>query len=110
MSQQSPKMSRFKKVGNLVYTSGVTGKPGDVPAQIRNVFEKLKAVLQEAGSSFDKVIKVNIYLSDLNYREQYLNQIWNDYFGNLESPPSRTTVESGLGSEVYVEIEMVATV
>ena len=108
MSQQ-PKMSRFKKVGNAVYTSGVTGKPGDVPTQIRNVFQKLKTTLEEAGSSFEKVVKVTIYLSDLNYREQYLNQIWNEYFGNLESPPARTTVEAGLGPEVYVEIEMVAS-
>ncbi len=85
MSQQPPKMSRFRKIGNTVYTSGVTAKPGDVPTQIRNSFEKLRAVLSEAGSSFDKVVKVNIYLSDLGYREQYLNQIWNEYFGNLES-------------------------
>ena len=102
-------MSRFRKVGNTVYTSGVTAKPGDVPTQIRNSFEKLRAVLSEAGSSFDKVVKVNIYLSDLSYREQYLNQIWNEYFGNLDSAPSRTTIECGLGADVYVEIEMVAS-
>jgi enamine deaminase RidA (YjgF/YER057c/UK114 family) len=107
--QQPPKMSRFKKVGDLVYTSGVTGQPGDVPTQIRNVFQKLKSILDEAGSSFDKVLKVNIYLSDLSYREQYLNKIWNEYFGNIESPPGRTTVEVGLGPEIYVEIEMVAS-
>lgn len=111
MSQpQTAKMSRFKKVGDLVYTSGVTGKPGDVPTQIRNVFEKLGAVLLEAGSTFEKVIKVNIYLSDLSYREKYLNQIWNEYFGNFDSPPSRSTVEARLGPDVYVEIEMVASV
>lgn len=92
----------------MVFTSGVTGKPGDVPTQIRNVFQKLKTFLDEAGTSLDKVVKVNIYLSDLNYREQYLNQIWNEYFGALDSPPARTTVESGLGPDVYVEIEMVA--
>jgi len=109
MSQQ-PKMSRFKKIGGTVYTSGVTGKPGDVPTQIRNVFEKLRAILQEAGTSFDKVVKVTIYLSDLSYREQYLNSIWNEYFGSNETPPSRTTVEAGLGLEVFVEIEMVATI
>jgi 2-iminobutanoate/2-iminopropanoate deaminase len=105
----TPKMSRYKKVGSAVYTSGVTGKPGDVPTQIRNCFEKLKAVLQEAGSSFDNVVKVTIYLSDLNYREQFLNDIWNEYFAQSSSPPARTTVEAGLGSEVYVEIEMVAS-
>jgi 2-iminobutanoate/2-iminopropanoate deaminase len=79
-----------------------------LPTQVRNIFEKLKAILQEAGSSFDKVVKVNIYLSDLSYREQFLNPIWNEYFGNQESPPSRTTVEAGLGPEVYVD-EMIAS-
>jgi len=103
-------MSRFRKIGNVIYTSGVTAKPGDVPTQIRNTFEKLKAVLEEAGSSFEKVAKVNIYLSNLSYRELYLNTIWNEYFGNLDSPPSRTTVEAGLGLDVFVEIEMVASV
>jgi 2-iminobutanoate/2-iminopropanoate deaminase len=106
---QPAKMSRYKKIGNVVYTSGVTGKPGDVPTQIRNCFEKLKAVLQEAGSSFDNIAKVTIYLSDLNFREQYLNDIWNEYFGRSASPPARTTVEAGLGPEVYVEIEMIAS-
>ncbi len=109
MSQQPPKMARFRKIGNTVYTSGVTAKPGDAPTQIRNSFEKLKVILQEAGSTFDKVVKVNIYLSDLSYREQFLNPIWNEYFGNQDSSPSRTTVEAGLGPEVYVEIEMVAS-
>jgi 2-iminobutanoate/2-iminopropanoate deaminase len=107
---QPPKMSRYRKVGNMVYTSGVLDKNGDVPTQIRSSFEKLKVILQEAGTSFDKVVKVNIYLSDLNYREQYLNAIWNEYFGAMESAPSRTTVEVGLGAGVYVEIEIVASV
>jgi 2-iminobutanoate/2-iminopropanoate deaminase len=106
---QPAKMSRCKKIGNVIYTSGVTGKPGDVPTQIRNCFEKLKAVLQEAGSSFDNIAKVNIYLSDLNFREQYLNDIWNEYFGLSATPPARTTVEAGLGQDVYVEIEMIAS-
>ncbi len=103
-------MSRFRKEGNVVYTSGVLDKNGDVPTQIRSSFEKLKAILQEAGTSFENVLKVNVYLSDLHYREQYLNAIWNEYFGNMEVPPSRTTVEVGLGPDVYVEIEMVASI
>jgi 2-iminobutanoate/2-iminopropanoate deaminase len=107
---QPAKMSRYKKVGDAVYTSGVTGKPGDVPTQIRNVFEKLKSILSEAGTSFENVVKVNIYLYDLNYREQYLNDIWNEYFAQSSSPPARTTVEAGLGPDVFVEIEMVASV
>jgi 2-iminobutanoate/2-iminopropanoate deaminase len=101
------KIAKYRKVGDLIYTSGVTGKPGDVPTQIRNCFEKLKGVLQEAGSGFEYVVKVTIYLTDLSDREKYLNEIWDEYFG--EDPPGRTTVEAGLGPDTYVEIEMVAS-
>ena len=100
-------IASYRKVGNLIYSSGVTAKPGDVPTQIRNCFEKLKAVLAEAGSSFDKVLKVTIYLTDLSDREKYLNEIWNEYFA--KNPPGRTTVQAGLGPDTYVEIEMVAS-
>jgi 2-iminobutanoate/2-iminopropanoate deaminase len=107
MSQQI-NTSRYKRIGNTVYTNGITGKPGDVPTQIRNVMDKLRTVLEEAGTSLAHVVKVNVYLSDLSYRERYLNSIWNEYFP--KDAPVRTTVGVTLGQDVFVEIEMVAEV
>jgi 2-iminobutanoate/2-iminopropanoate deaminase len=94
-------------VGNLVFTSGRTGGSGDVESQIKSCLEKLETTLKEAGSSFEHVVKATVYLSDLNYRSQYLNDIWRETF--KENRPSRTCVEAGLGS-ADVEIEMIAVI
>jgi 2-iminobutanoate/2-iminopropanoate deaminase len=104
---QPPLISRFKIAGDTIYTSGTTGAPGDVPTQIRKSFEKLKQVLEEAGGSFETVVKATVYLADLNDRERYLNSIWREYFP--VNPPGRTTLEVGLGGDIKVEIEMIAT-
>jgi 2-iminobutanoate/2-iminopropanoate deaminase len=98
--------SRFRTVGDIVYTSGVTGAPGDVPTQIRNCFEKLKQILVESGASLDTVLKATVYLADLEDRSKYLNDIWREYFPT--NPPGRTCVEVGLGENVKVEIEFIA--
>ncbi len=103
-----PNISSFRKIGNTIYTSGVTGNPGDVPTQIRSVMEKLRMVLTDAGTGFENVVRATVYLSDLSYREQFLNDIWNEYFPDAKNSPARTTVLVGLGREIFVEIEMIA--
>ncbi len=65
---------------------------------------KLEVTLQEAGTSFENVVKATVYLSDLTYRSKYLNPIWNEVFGDKK--PSRTCIEAGLGG-ADVEIEMI---
>lgn len=95
-------------VGNLVFTSGMTGSPGDVETQIRNTLKKLKSVLEGAGTSFENVVKGTVYLADLNDREGYLNKIWKETFP--ENPPSRTCVQVGLAPGDFVEIELVAVI
>lgn len=105
MSQQ-PLVGSWKRVGDLIFTSGITGEPGDHETQIKKVFEKMNVLLSESGSSLDTVIKVNVFLSDINDREKFLNQIWKEYFPS--NPPLRTTVQVGFAQDVFVEIEVVA--
>lgn len=103
-------------VNNMVYTSGqialdpATGEmiKGGVEEQTRQVMENLKAVLTEAGSSFDKTIKMSIYLKDMNDFAK-VNEI---YGGFLNEPyPARATVEvSRLPKDALVEIDAVALV
>jgi 2-iminobutanoate/2-iminopropanoate deaminase len=100
-----PMLSRFKAVGNTVYTSGVTAVPGDAPTQIRGCFEKLKGILADAGLTMRDVQKVTIYLANLPDREAHLNPIWREYFPT--NPPCRTVVQAGLGIAL-VEMEAVA--
>jgi len=94
------------EVGDLVFTSGMTGEPGDTDTQIRNTIEKLRAALEAHGSSLRNVIKGNVYLTDLNDREKYLNKIWKETFG--ERSPARTCVQAGLAPGIAVEIEFIA--
>lgn len=95
-------------VGNLVFTSGMTGEPGDVKAQIEKTLDKLRKALEEAGTSFENVVKGTVYLADLKDRERYLNDLWRKSF--LKNPPARTCVQAGLAPGTAVEIELVAMI
>ncbi len=106
--------SQAVKANGLVYTSGqisldpATGNlvEGGFEEQVHRVFRNLEAVLREAGSSFDLVLKATVYLTDLaNF--QTLNTIYAQYFG--EHKPARTTVGvSQLPKGSAVEIDLVA--
>lgn len=102
-------------VGNgLVFAAGQipldprTGQtvPGDVRVQTRRVLDNLKAVLEAAGSSMDKVVKTTVFLRDLNDFGA-MNEIYGEYF--REHPPARSTVQvAKLPREAAVEIEAIA--
>ena len=106
--------SQAVKANGLLYTSGqialdpATGNliEGDFAAQAHRVFENLKAVLKASGSSFDKVTKATVYLSDLaNFST--LNTIYAEYFGSHK--PARSTVGvSQLPRGAQVEIDLIA--
>jgi 2-iminobutanoate/2-iminopropanoate deaminase len=106
--------SQAVKANGLVYTSGqisldpATGNlvEGGFEEQVHRVFRNLEAVLREAGSSFDRVLKATVYLTDLaNF--QSLNTIYAQYFG--EHKPARTTVGvNQLPKGSAVEIDLVA--
>jgi 2-iminobutanoate/2-iminopropanoate deaminase len=108
--------SQAIRAGSLVYTSGqialdpATGSlvEGDFAAQVRRVFENLKAVLTVAGTGFSNVVKATVYLTDLaNFA--VLNEIYASYFGDTK--PARTTVGvSQLPKGGLVEIDLIAIV
>ena len=106
--------SQAVKSGGVVYTSGQvalvpsTGElAGDgFEAQVRQVFANLEAVLAEAGSSFGKVLKATVYLTDMaNFAT--LNTVYTEKFGDHK--PARTTIAvSALPKNALVEIDLVA--
>jgi len=98
----------FKKVGQFVFTSGITGEPGDPETKIRNIMRIARERLAEAGASMETVFKVNVFLSDISLREKYLNPEWKKAFP--KNPPLRTTVQVGFAEGIYAEIEFVAVV
>lgn len=109
-------LSQAIKVGDWVFASGQlgndprTGRPaeGGIGPETRQVCENLKAVLEAAGSSLDRVVKVTIYMADLG-ELMAMNEVFGRYFP--EDPPARTTFQcAGLIAGARVEIEAIATV
>jgi len=105
--------SQAVRSGNTLYFSGqtpidpATGKlvEGDIAAQARRVFENLKAVCSAAGATFDQVIRVGIYLTDLgNFAA--VNAVMKEYF--REPFPARSTIGvAALPLNANVEVDMV---
>jgi 2-iminobutanoate/2-iminopropanoate deaminase len=108
--------SQAIKAGNLLFISGqVPFNPetmeiveGGVEAQTARVLENLKAILTEAGASFDNVVKTTVFIKDMN-EFGAINEIYANYFG--ENKPARACVEvARLPRDVRVEIEAIAVV
>jgi 2-iminobutanoate/2-iminopropanoate deaminase len=102
--------------GNLIFTAGqipidpATNQvvQGDIKEQTMRVLENLRAILESVGATFDDVVKVTIYMKDLN-EFSAMNEVYSEYFKN--SPPARTTVEvSRLPRDVRIEIDLIAIV
>ncbi|MDC6406920.1 MULTISPECIES: RidA family protein [Maribacter] len=102
-------------IGNTLYISGQipldpeTGElvSGDIKKETRQSMENLKAILHEAGMTFENVVKSVIFLSDMNQFAQ-VNEVYGSYF-NSDTAPARETVEvANLPKFVNVEISMIA--
>jgi 2-iminobutanoate/2-iminopropanoate deaminase len=79
---------------------------GGVEAQAKQALDNLTAILEEAGTSLDNVVKVTIFLKDLDHFQQ-VNEVYAKYFTNDQ--PARSTVQvSRLPATADVEIEAIA--
>jgi len=121
-----------RKVGNLLFLSGVgpriagsdatdSGVPGlkldkngnqiefDFEAQCHSVFNNVRAVLEEAGSSWDQLVDVTVFLTDMKRDFQTYNRIYAEYF--KDNQPCRTTVAiDSLPTPIAIELKCIATI
>ena len=117
-----------RKVANLLFLSGVgpreagTGKiPGvelgengnviayDIEAQCHSVFKNIKTILEEAGSSWDKLVDVTVFLTNMKDDFKTYNRIYAEYF--KDNQPCRTTVEINcLPTPIAIELKCIATI
>ena len=100
-----PLLSRTRRVGNILYLSGIIGWGEDKETKFRDTFERIKAVLEENGLGLKDMVKATVYLEDINDRPKYLNPLWREYFP--DNPPTRTCIEAGLNGG-QIEITAVA--
>ncbi len=102
--------------GTFLFTAGQvaidpsTGQivPGDIRAQTKQAMNNLNAILRQAGTSMDRVVKTTVYLKDMNEFSQ-MNEVYGEFFP--ANPPARSTVEVvRLPKDARVEIDLVALI
>lgn len=102
-------------VGNTLYTSGqIAINPAtnelvldNIETETKQVMENLKAVLEAAEMTFENVIKVSIFISDMNNFSK-INTIYGAYFNEATAPARETVQVAGLPKNVNVEISAIA--
>ena len=117
-----------RRVGNLLFLSGVgpreRGKkeiPGvvldrsgniesyDIEIQCRSVFRNVRYILEDAGSSWNNIVDVTVFLTNMKNDFAAYNRVYAEYFA--ENKPCRTTVEvNKLPTPVAIELKVIATI
>jgi len=93
--------------GNLLFTSGQVADDtsADTAGQTKQIMEKLKLIMEEAGTSIDNALKATCFLSDINDFQEF-NAVYRSYLS--EDKPARSTIEAKLANpSMRVEIEMI---
>ena len=123
-----------RRVGNLLFLSGQGPRqrgskdiPGvkldatggvadyDIEAQVRACMANIRAVLEEAGSSWDRIVDATVYLTDMKRDFAKYNALWAEYFPPGPTQPTRTTVEvralpTAGNAPINFEVKIIATV
>jgi 2-aminomuconate deaminase len=117
-----------RRVGGLLFLSGVGPRergssaiPGvelaadgsvlsyDIAAQCHSVFRNVRAVLEEAGSDWSKLVDVTVFLTNMKQDFETYNRIYAEYFADCR--PARTTVEiNALPTPIAIELKCIATI
>jgi 2-iminobutanoate/2-iminopropanoate deaminase len=106
--EKPPLFSGVVTYGGLVFISGIGAHfPGHIKAHTDHVLNEIKKRLEEAGSSMEKVLKVNVYLNDLKDYDA-MNEVFRGRFG--PEPGVRTTIAAagGIPGNSLVEIDCIA--
>ena len=117
-----------RQVGTMLYLSGVGPRqrgekdiPGveldtagnittyDIETQCHSVFKNVRYILEEAGSGWDKLVDVTVFLTNMKDDFETYNRIYGEYF--KDNQPCRTTIEiSSLPTPIAIELKCVATI
>ena len=117
-----------KRIGNLLFLSGVGPRkkgdkdiPGvtfsdngemldyDIEVQCKAVFDNVRFILEDAGSSWSNLIDITVFLTNMNEDFSTFNRIYKDYFSDVQ--PCRTTVEvTALPTPIAIELKCIATI
>jgi 2-iminobutanoate/2-iminopropanoate deaminase len=112
----NPNLSPATRFGNLLFVSGQTGRhptsgePGkDIREQTRNVLDRIKLVLEAAGSSLENVLTATVYLVNRDDLPAY-NEVYGSYFPTAKPARTTVTVAALNAPELLIEITVTACI
>jgi 2-aminomuconate deaminase len=117
-----------RQVGHFLFLSGIGPRergsktiPGvtmdedgvvlsyDIAEEARSVFRNIRLILEDAGSRWENIVDVTVFLMSIERDFKRFNEVYREYFGGIE--PCRTTVEvSRLPTPIHVELKVIATI
>ena len=133
-SQKAPEpvgaYAHARKEGNLLFLAGMGPRkrgikeiPGveldskgkivsyDIEKQVLSVFENIKTVLEDAGSKWENIIDVTVFLTNMDKDFKTFNKLWSEHFNDQNNLPTRTTVEvKKLPTPIAVELKVIAKI
>jgi 2-aminomuconate deaminase len=103
-----------RRVGNLLFLSGIGPRhreteqvPEGIEAQARSCIENVKAFLEDAGSSLEKVVDVTVFLTNLDRDFAACNRVYGEFFETIR--PTRTTIGVvALPGPISIELKVIA--
>ncbi len=117
-----------RRVGNMLFLSGIGSRnphdnsiPGveldssgnilkyDIEAECHSVFANIKAVLEASGSSWERIVDVTVFLTNMKKDFRIFNQVYEQYFKDVQA--CRTTVEvKSLPAPIAIELKVIASI
>lgn len=105
-----------RRLGNLLFLSGIGPRhreteqiPEGIEAQTRACIDNVKAILEDAGSSLEKVVDVTVFLTNIDHDFAAFNRVYAEYFETLQTRPTRTTVGVvALPVPISIELKVIA--
>ncbi|MBI5473406.1 MAG: RidA family protein [Ignavibacteriae bacterium] len=117
-----------RRVGNLLFLSGIGPRergskkiPGveldergnvvsyNIETQCHSVFKNVETILEDAGSGWEKIVDITVFLTNMKSDFATFNRIYAEYF--KENQPARTTVEvNALPTPIAIEVKVIATI
>lgn len=118
MSPRAPKpvgpYPHARRAGPFLFVSGIGPRkagtdeiPSGIEEQTRSCIENIKVILEDAGSSLDRVVDVTVFLTNIDRDFERFNRVYREYFGEIR--PTRTTVGVvALPTPIDVELKVIA--
>jgi len=109
LSGIGPRVRDSKKIPGVTLDEGGEVVDHDIEQQCLSVFRNVRTVLEDAGSGWDRIVDVTVFLTDMKRDFATFNRLYAEHFA--ENQPTRTTIEvNRLPTPIAIELKVIATI